>query len=108
MSYRNPAQRSADLDRHARRHGLLGKLSQALHHGGLITQRFLGRRISRLALIVLRKPEQSVGGGDDVLDLRAGARFKDRERVDENRLIRNELPCLFQLREGRARPPAPS
>jgi nucleoside-diphosphate-sugar epimerase len=94
---RNPAQRLADRNRHPRRHGLPGKLPQSLHQDRLITQRFLRRRIGPLAVVVLRKPEQAVGGGDDVLDLGAGAGFKNWKRVDEDRLVRNELAGLLQL-----------
>jgi hypothetical protein len=47
----------------------------------------------------VRKPEQSICCGDDVLDLGAGACFEHSQRVDENRLVGNQLASLFQLRQ---------
>jgi hypothetical protein len=48
-------------------------------------------------------PEELVGGRDDVLDLRTRLRLKQRQRVDENRRIRDQLGSLLELGQGRPR-----
>jgi hypothetical protein len=50
--------------------------------------------------MALRVLEELVGGGDDVLDLRAVLGFQQREGVDEHRLVGNELGGLLQLGQG--------
>jgi hypothetical protein len=51
-------------------------------------------------VVALRVLEELVGGGDDVLDLRAVLGFQQREGVDEHRLVGNELGGLLQLGQG--------
>jgi hypothetical protein len=48
------------------------------------------RRIGLRVVLVASKPEQLVGRGDDVLDLRTGARLEDGNGVDQDRRIRNQ------------------
>lgn len=69
----------------------------ALHTA--IAQCFLGRRVNRL-FFELRVAEQGIAGGDDVLDLTAGLCLKQRNGVDQHRLIGSQVACRLQLRQG--------
>jgi hypothetical protein len=44
--------------------------------------------------------EELVGGGDDVLNLRAVLGFQQREGVNEHRLVGDQLGGLLQLGQG--------
>jgi hypothetical protein len=52
--------------------------------------------------ITVRVLAQPVRGGDDVLDLGAVLGLQQRDRVDEHRLIGNQLGGLLQFRQGGA------
>lgn len=56
--------------------------------------RRLGIFVSGLGVL-----EQTVGGSDDVLDLRTCLRFQGRNAVDQHRLIGNLIACAFERRE---------
>ena len=70
-----------------------------------IPQGLLGRQIGRLVVAQISK--QPVGGGDDVLNFRAGLRFEQRQGVDQDRGIREQCCSLFQLGDRRPGGDAP-
>jgi hypothetical protein len=51
--------------------------------------------------------EEAIGRGDDVLDLGARTGLEKRQRVDEHRLIRDELGGLLQLGQSGTRRDTP-
>lgn len=63
--------------------------SDCLFDAGLkrspVAQCFAGRRVG--AGFVVGVPEQFIGGGDDVLDLRAGLGFEERYRSEQDRRV---------------------
>jgi hypothetical protein len=56
--------------------------------------------------VIAGKPEQAIGGRDDVLDLRAGLGLEDRNEVDHDVRVCEELRCGTQLRKRRPGPDA--
>src|SRR5260221_6777081 len=68
---------------------------KALEQSVAVAKRFLRHGISvRVRLLELKKP---IGGRHNVLYFRAGPGFQVRQRVDQHRLVRDELGRLLEF-----------
>ena len=92
----------ANLGRHASRNRQSSLLQQveAVEHRVAAAQGLLGRGIG-LPLRTISEPEEAIGGRDDVLDLGAGLGLEQRNRVEQHRLVGDQLARDAQLGQRR-------
>ena len=79
---------------------------QGVEPGGqrrAVAQRLLGRRVAVVVKSLARLAEQRIVGGDDIFDLGAVLGLQQRDRVDQNRLVGDQLAGGVEFRQCRAR-----
>ena len=70
--------------------------------GSSVSKGFFGCRIWPLLNRIEREPKEIVGSGNNILKLRTVLGLKERNCINQDTLVRNELPGYFQLRQGTA------
>ena len=96
--------RAADFFRRAGGKRTIPQRVVAIQQCSTVAQRLLRGCVS--LLIARTKLKKPVGTCYDILDFRTGLSLKQGQRIDENPLVRDQLRCLFQLRQGCAGPNA--
>ena len=94
--------RPTDLDRDGGRNRPLPQHLESAVQGSTVAQCLFGGRVGSTRGVV-GIAEQSVRRRDDVLDLGTRLRFEQGNRVDQHRLVGDELPGDPELRQRRAR-----
>ena len=94
--------RSTDVDRDGGRNRPLVQHLESAVQCGAVAQSFPGGRIGSTRRVV-GIAEQPIGRRDDVLDLGTCLCFEQGDRVDQHRLVRDEIPGDAELCQCRAR-----
>ena len=94
--------RSTDFDSDGGRNRPSLQHLETTVQGGAVAQGLFGGRV-RSTRRVVGVAEQPVRRRDDVFDLGTRLRFEQGDRVDQHRLVRDEIPGDAELRQCRAR-----
>ena len=94
--------RSTDFDRDGGRNRPLVQHLESAVQGSTVAQCLFGGRVGSTRSVV-GIAEQPVGRRDDVLDLGTRLGFEQWDRVDQHRLVRDEIPGNPELRQCRSR-----